>query len=107
MHMSHFAGLLPIGRLGGPGPPKCDLFVAAFRQLCWRKAATKGIFLGPAAPAAPTGDLASSIMSGAKYECAKARRYSRQAAGGNCAEARSAHGQAHDRHCPGYSDVVA
>jgi hypothetical protein len=56
------AGLFPTGRFGGQSPPKSDLFVAAFCQRSWQKAATKELFSGACGPTAPAGELASSIM---------------------------------------------
>src|SRR4051795_6981517 len=58
----HSAGLVPIGRFGGLRPPKSDLFVAAFCQQSWQKAATKEPFSGAYGPRSPAGELASSII---------------------------------------------
>jgi hypothetical protein len=44
-----------------------DLFVAAFCQRNWQKAATKELFSGACIPTAPAGELASSILMTHQY----------------------------------------
>src|SRR5262249_46448479 len=54
--LHHSAGLLPIGRFGGPSPPRNDLLVRLFACFAGEKPHQKKIFSRACGPRSPTGE---------------------------------------------------